>query len=74
MDYIQSLVVNEIMPGGRQAPYFGPQVAASDDDTNASETASPETHRWRTQPPLLPPRMATLVSTVSGATRLSLEI
>ncbi|KAJ2851136.1 hypothetical protein IWW36_001387 [Coemansia brasiliensis] len=33
-----------------------------------------QTHHWRTRPPLLPPRVATLVSTVSGATRLSLEI
>ncbi|KAJ2233556.1 hypothetical protein IWW45_004097, partial [Coemansia sp. RSA 485] len=31
-------------------------------------------HRWRSRPPLLPQRMASLVSTVSGATRLSLEI
>ncbi|KAJ1822886.1 hypothetical protein LPJ56_000497 [Coemansia sp. RSA 2599] len=31
-------------------------------------------HRWRSRPPLLPQRMASFVSTVSGATRLSLEI
>ncbi|KAJ2083853.1 hypothetical protein H4R24_000505 [Coemansia sp. RSA 988] len=33
-----------------------------------------QAHRWRSQPPLLPQKMATLVSTLSGATRLSLEI
>ncbi|KAJ2357492.1 hypothetical protein IWW50_002328 [Coemansia erecta] len=90
------------MSPGRQASYFGPQVARPGDDGDASDSDSDrdrdsgnaahrrgsggeagepeasepmaEAHRWRTQPPLLPPRVATLVSTVSGATRLSLEI
>ncbi|KAJ2808400.1 hypothetical protein H4R20_000902 [Coemansia guatemalensis] len=33
-----------------------------------------QAHHWRSRPPLLPQKMATLVSTLSGATRLSLEI
>ncbi|KAI8323549.1 hypothetical protein GQ54DRAFT_258022 [Martensiomyces pterosporus] len=31
-------------------------------------------HHWRSRPPLLPQRVATLVSTMSEATRLSLEV
>ncbi|KAJ2497286.1 hypothetical protein GGH96_005211 [Coemansia sp. RSA 1972] len=66
------------MTPGRQESYFGPQVARADEDSDndAHIDNEPTTgpHRWRTQPPLLPPRVATLVSTVSGATRLSLEI
>ncbi|KAJ2381875.1 hypothetical protein GGI23_007486, partial [Coemansia sp. RSA 2559] len=33
-----------------------------------------QVHHWRSQPPLLPERLAAIVSSVSGATRLSLEI
>ncbi|KAJ1801395.1 hypothetical protein LPJ59_000322 [Coemansia sp. RSA 2399] len=33
-----------------------------------------QVHHWRSRPPLLPERLATIVSSVSGATRLSLEI
>ncbi|KAJ1744414.1 hypothetical protein LPJ78_000046 [Coemansia sp. RSA 989] len=61
---------------------FGPQVARTDHDDAQQDAckeeyepeASEQPHHWRTRPPLLPPRVATLVSTVSGATRLSLEI
>ncbi|KAJ2187179.1 hypothetical protein EV181_002906 [Coemansia sp. RSA 532] len=66
------------MTPGRQESYFGPQVASGDEDSDGAARLDNEPttgpHRWRTQPPLLPPRVATLVSTVSGATRLSLEI
>lgn len=37
-------------------------------------TEEEQQHHWGTRPPLLPPRLATLVSAMSGATRLSLEI
>ncbi|KAJ2450709.1 hypothetical protein EV183_004115 [Coemansia sp. RSA 2336] len=66
---------------------FGPQVERTDHEhkDNAHDAGTEEhgadepdgnghPHHWRTRPPLLPPRVATLVSTVSGATRLSLEI
>ncbi|KAJ2566653.1 hypothetical protein IW140_004841 [Coemansia sp. RSA 1813] len=33
-----------------------------------------QVHHWRSRPPLLPERLAAIVSSVSGATRLSLEI
>ncbi|KAJ2792186.1 hypothetical protein H4R21_006198, partial [Coemansia helicoidea] len=48
--------------------------APSDGDSDGDGESGRRVHRLRGQPPLLPPRMATLVSTVSGATRLSLEI
>ncbi|KAJ1988922.1 hypothetical protein GGI25_005110 [Coemansia spiralis] len=47
--------------------------ANADDEENA-EPLRKQIHHWHTRPPLLPERMATLVSSVSGATRLSLEI
>ncbi|KAJ2715075.1 hypothetical protein H4R19_001400, partial [Coemansia spiralis] len=48
--------------------------ATSDSESDSDDDSGHATHHLRGRPPLLPPRMATLVSTVSGATRLSLEI
>ncbi|KAJ2489555.1 hypothetical protein IWW37_003901 [Coemansia sp. RSA 2050] len=45
---------------------------SSSDSEGAKQQQQP--HHWRRRAPLLPQRMATLVSQVSGATRLSLEI
>ncbi|KAJ2162059.1 hypothetical protein GGF46_000934 [Coemansia sp. RSA 552] len=68
-----------------EGPVFGPLVMAgsgtgdegdelSDAEKDNEPGAGKGAHYWRSRPPLLPQRMATLVSTVSGATRLSLEI
>ncbi|KAJ2777011.1 hypothetical protein H4R18_005377 [Coemansia javaensis] len=46
----------------------------SDTEAEAEREQARQARRWRSRPPLLPHRMASLVSTVSGATRLSLEI
>ncbi|KAJ2611150.1 hypothetical protein H4S08_003290 [Coemansia sp. RSA 1365] len=47
------------------------EVQDIEQETSESER---QAHRWKSRPPLLPQKMATLVSTLSGATRLSLEI
>ncbi|KAJ1964853.1 hypothetical protein GGI12_001152 [Dipsacomyces acuminosporus] len=47
---------------------------ANDNSSPRASERNRQVHHWRSQPPLLPQRVATLVSTVSGATRLSLEV
>ncbi|KAJ2015059.1 hypothetical protein IWW57_005750, partial [Coemansia sp. S610] len=49
-------------------------VHNSSSDSEGSRLQQQQPHHWRRRAPLLPQRMATLVSQVSGATRLSLEI
>ncbi|KAJ2740251.1 hypothetical protein GGI20_005907 [Coemansia sp. BCRC 34301] len=65
MEVDSSKGVKQVRRGGSQS-------------NNSSNGGGPETlketHHWRRRAPLLPQRMAKLVSRVSGATRLSLEI
>ncbi|KAJ2699616.1 hypothetical protein H4218_002533 [Coemansia sp. IMI 209128] len=49
-------------------------VHNSSSDSEGARLQQQQPHHWRRRAPLLPQRMATLVSQVSGATRLSLEI
>ncbi|KAJ2005580.1 hypothetical protein GGI04_002183 [Coemansia thaxteri] len=59
---------------GTKRPKRGSSRGPHDRAMNIRGIADKNTHHWRSRPPLLPQRMASLVSTVSGATRLSLEI
>ncbi|KAJ2761078.1 hypothetical protein H4S06_001396, partial [Coemansia sp. BCRC 34490] len=50
-------------------------IGSSHDSVNSSSNSSKrQLHHWRSRPPLLPERIAAIVSSLSGATRLSLEI
>ncbi|KAJ2060859.1 hypothetical protein GGI17_003477 [Coemansia sp. S146] len=57
-----------------KAGHRGVKRGTSRDADSSSDEGSRQPHHWRRRAPLLPQRMATLVSQVSGATRLSLEI
>ncbi|KAJ2557304.1 hypothetical protein EV175_001424 [Coemansia sp. RSA 1933] len=49
-------------------------VGSHNSSNGSSNPFKRQVHHWRSRPPLLPERLAAIVSSVSGATRLSLEI
>ncbi|KAJ1946214.1 hypothetical protein GGF37_001298 [Kickxella alabastrina] len=62
--------------GGQQRDRYSDD-GSSDEDIESEAEDQPlftRKHRWQSHPPLLPQHMARLVSTVSSATRLSLDI
>ncbi|KAJ2461434.1 hypothetical protein GGI03_005030 [Coemansia sp. RSA 2337] len=52
----------------------GMKRGTSREEDSSDEGSKQQPHHWRRRAPLLPQRMATLVSQASGVTRLSLEI
>ncbi|KAJ2785324.1 hypothetical protein GGI15_001975 [Coemansia interrupta] len=81
-DSLMELDNTETHPGTTRGDCSSSEMSESDGSSDDSDNDDEESHRnqqhkphhWRNRPPLLPQRMATLVSTFSGATRLSIEI
>ncbi|KAJ2383815.1 hypothetical protein GGI05_005192, partial [Coemansia sp. RSA 2603] len=79
-DSVMDLDNTQVHPGTTRGDYSSSEMSEGDsssDDENDDESHRHQQHKphhWRNRPPLLPQRMATLVSTFSGATRLSIEI